>query len=86
MGFNVSEDEAWVEQYKGIWWRICEILHAPGCGGFEIGGSLAGEPLNNCKYINPKLIFWNGENRTRFQRVSIHVTSMRFPLVTLREF
>ena len=67
MGFNVSEDEAWVEQYKAIWWRVCEILHAPGCGGFEIGGSLTGEPLNNWKYINPKLIFWNGENRTRFR-------------------
>ena len=67
MGFNVSEDEAWVKQYEAIWWRVCEILHAPGCGGFEIGGSLAGEPLNNGKYINPKLIFWNGENRTRFR-------------------
>ena len=26
MGFNVSEDEAWVEQYEGIWWRVCEIF------------------------------------------------------------
>ena len=67
MGFNVSEDEVWVHQYEAIWWRINEILHAPGCGGFEIGGSLTGEPLNNSKYINPKLIFWNGENRTRFR-------------------
>ena len=23
--------------------------------------------MNNGKYINPKLIFWNGENRTRFR-------------------
>ena len=22
MGFNVSEDEAWVGQYEGIWWQI----------------------------------------------------------------
>ena len=66
LGFNVGEDEAWVEQYEAIWWRVCEILHAPGCG-FEIGGSLTGEPLSNEKYINPKLIFWNGENRTRFR-------------------
>ena len=36
MGFNVSEDEAWVEQYEGIWWRVCEILHAPGCGGLSL--------------------------------------------------
>ena len=67
MGFNVSEDEAWVHQYEAIWWRINEFLHAPGCGGFELGGTLTGEPLSNGKYVNPKLIFWNGENRTRFR-------------------
>ena len=66
MGFNVGEDEAWVEQYEAIWWRICEKLHAPGCG-FELGGRLAGEPLSNEKYINPKLITWDGEIRTRFR-------------------
>ena len=66
MGFNVSEDEAWVGQYEGIWWRICEILHAPGCG-FEIGGTVTGEPLSNEKYINPKLITWDNEIRTRFR-------------------
>ena len=67
MGFNVSEDEAWVEQYEGIWWRVCEVLHAPGCGGFELGGSLTGEPLSNGKYVNAKLIAWDGEIRTRFR-------------------
>ena len=66
MGFDVGGDEIFRAQYEGIWWRVCEILHAPGCG-FEIGGSLAGEPLSNGKYINPKLIFWNGESRTRFR-------------------
>ena len=67
MGFNVSEDEAWVEQYEGIWWRVCEVLHAPGCGGFELGGSLTGEPLSNGKYVNAKLIAWDSEIRTRFR-------------------
>ena len=66
MGFNVSRDDVFKEQYEGIWWRVCEILHAPGCG-FEIGGSLTGEPLSNEKYINPKLITWDGEIRTRFR-------------------
>ena len=66
MGFNVGGDEAFREQYEGIWWRVCEILHAPGCG-FEIGGCLTGEPLNNGKYINPKLITWDNEIRTRFR-------------------
>ena len=67
MGFNVGENEAWVHQYEGIWWRICEVLHAPGCGGFEIGGSLTGEPLSNGKYVNAKLITWDNEIRTRFR-------------------
>ena len=67
MGFNVGGDEGFREQYEGIWWRVCEVLHAPGCGGFELGGSLTGEPLSNGKYVNAKLIFWNGENRTRFR-------------------
>ena len=69
MGFNVEEDEAWVEQYEAIWWRICEFLHAPGCG-FELGGRLAGEPLSNGAYVNAKLITWDGQNRTGFQGTS----------------
>ena len=66
MGFNVSEDEIWVNRYEAIWFGICGLLHAPGCGGFELGGTLAGEPLSNSKYVNPKLITCDGESRTRF--------------------
>ena len=57
MGFNVSEDEAWICQYEAIWRKVEELL------GCELGGTL----LSNEKYINPKLIFWNGESRTRFR-------------------
>ena len=71
MGFDVGGDEVFREQYEGIYWRVCEILHAPGCG-FEIGGSLTGEPLSNEKYINPKLITWGGEIRTRFREGKYH--------------
>ena len=67
MGFNVGGDEGFREQYEGIWWRVCEVLHAPGCGGFEIVGSLIGEPLSNGKYVNAKLITWDNEIRTRFR-------------------
>ena len=59
MGFNVSEDEAWVEQYEAIWRRVCKF--------FDLSGSLTGEPLSNEKYINPKLITWDDEIRTRFR-------------------
>ena len=55
MGFNVSEDEAWMKRYRDVWERIEEHL-------FE---KLAGNPLN--KYINPKLITWDGEIRTKFR-------------------
>ena len=57
MGFNVSEDGAWIQQYGGIWRKVEELLSC----------KLGGTPLSNEKYINPKLIFWNGENRTRFR-------------------
>ena len=67
MGFNVGENEAWVHQYEAIWFWINEFLHAPGCRGFELGETLTGEPLNNEKYINPKLITWDSEIRTRFR-------------------
>ena len=56
MGFNVSEDPAWVKQYEAIWDRIEELLKQ----------KLSGTPLNNEKYINPKLITWNNNIRTRF--------------------
>eukprot|EP00111_Clytia_hemisphaerica_P015271 TCONS_00045039-protein len=53
MGFNVIEDEAWVRQYEVILKKIVDLL----------GKKLEGEPLNNDKYINPKLITWDGEIR-----------------------
>ena len=56
MGFDVSENPAWVDQYEGIWDRIEELLKQ----------KLSGTPLNNEKYINPKLITWNGNIKTRF--------------------
>ena len=46
---------------------VNEFLHAPGFGGFEIVGTLAGEPLSNGKYVNAKLITWDNEVRTRFR-------------------
>ena len=58
MGFNVSEDSTWIDQYKIIWDRIEELL-------FQ---KLNGSPLSNNKYINPKLITWNGDIKTRFNR------------------
>ena len=64
MGFNVGEDEAWIRQYDGIWRKIEELSR-------ETSGqqscNLEKAPLNNGKYVNPKLITWNGEIRTRFR-------------------
>ena len=57
MGFNVSKDEAWILQYEGIWNKVEELLRQ----------KLEGTPVNNGKYINPKLITWDGEIRTRFK-------------------
>ncbi len=57
MGFNVIEDEVWVRQYEAISKKIEDLL----------GQKLEGELLNNSKYINPKLITWDGEIRTRFK-------------------
>ena len=64
---TLSGDEAWVHQYEAIWFRINEFLHAPGCGGFELGETLTGEPLSNGKYVNAKLITWDNEIKTRFR-------------------
>ena len=58
MGFNVSEDEAWVKDYETIWITVEKCL---------LKKSLEREPLSNEKYINPKLITWNGEIMTRFR-------------------
>ena len=57
MGFNVGEDEVWTQQYEAVLKKIEDLL----------GKKLEGEPLNNSKYINPKLITWDGEIRTRFK-------------------
>ena len=60
MGFNVDEDEAWMRQYEAIWKKVEELL----------GEGLRGEPLSNGKYVNPKLITWDGEIRTGFRGTS----------------
>ena len=57
MGFNVSQDESWVKDYEAIWSKVEELLRQ----------KLEGEPLNNGKYVNPKLITWDNEIRTRFR-------------------
>ena len=57
MGFNVDEDKVWIRQYEAISKKIEELL----------GQKLEGELLNKGKYINPKLITWDGEIRTRFK-------------------
>ena len=56
MGFNVGEDEEWVRKYVSIWAKVEELI-------FEC---FKGEMVKNGKYINPKLIKWNGEINTRF--------------------
>ena len=62
MGFNVGEDETWMRQYKTIWITIEECL---------LKKTLDGKPLNNDKYVNPKLITWDGEIRTDFRGTSL---------------
>ena len=57
MGFNVGEDEAWVCQYEGIWSKVEELLSC----------KLEGAPLSNERYVNPKLIAWGIEIRTKFK-------------------
>ena len=42
MGFNVSEDGAWVDRYRSIYPKIEELLRQ----------KLTGEPLSNGKYVN----------------------------------
>ena len=57
MGFNVIEDEAWIKQYEAIWNKVEDLLRQ----------KLSRTALSNNKYINPKLITWDGEIRTRFK-------------------
>ena len=57
MGFNVGENEAWICQYEGIRSKVKELLSC----------KLEGEPLSNERYVNPKLIAWGLEIRTKFK-------------------
>jgi hypothetical protein len=63
MGFNVREEEAWINQYKAIWDKVEDLM-------FQ---KLSGTPLSNDAYINAKLIIWDEEVRTRFKGVNWHV-------------
>ena len=56
MGFDVSEDPEWIKRYKAILNKIEELI-------FQ---TLTSTPLNNEKYINPKLLTWNDEIKTVF--------------------
>jgi hypothetical protein len=57
MGFNVFEDKEWISKYESIWRKVEALL----------GEKFDGTPLNNKKYINAKLITWDGEIKTRFR-------------------
>jgi len=56
IGFNVSEDENWIKKYDAVWNKVEDLM-------FQ---NLTGSPLCNGKYINPKLITWDGEIKTKF--------------------
>ena len=62
MGFDVSEDKNWMKQYKAICSKIESL----------ISQKLSSPPLNNEKYINPKLLSWDGKICTRFNRALIN--------------
>ena len=49
-----------MRQYEAVWKKVEELL----------GEGLRGEPLSNGKYVNPKLITWDGEIRTGFRGTS----------------
>ena len=57
MGFDVGKNEAWICQYEGIRSKVEELLSC----------KLEGEPLSNERYVNPKLIAWGLEIRTKFK-------------------
>ena len=59
MGFNVSSNSGWRGVYEHIWSRVEEL----------VGRKLSGAPLNNGKYVNPKLISWEDTIKTRFNGV-----------------
>ena len=54
MGFNVSEDPSWMKKYEMIWKRISELVNH----------SIEGDPTS--EWINPKLITWKDDIKTRF--------------------
>ena len=56
MGFNVSEDPIWMKQYEAIWERVEELI-------FE---KLSGTTFGSGEYVNPKLITWDNDIKTRF--------------------
>ena len=62
MGFDVSDDERWIIKFKAI----CDKIES------LISQKLSSPPLNNEKYINPKLLSWDGKICTRFNRALIN--------------
>ena len=62
MDFDFSDDEVWMSEYRSIWWTVGEVLR-----GVSECRTLTGEPLNNNKYVNAKLITWDGNVRTGFR-------------------
>ena len=68
MGFNVAEEETWIRQYESIWKKVEELS---GQTSEQQSCKLEGAPLNNGKYVNPKLITWDGEIRTGFRGTSL---------------
>ena len=65
MGFDVADDEAWITHYRSIWRTIDEILRC-----VSECRALTGEPLKNGRYVNAKLITWDGDVRTGFRGTS----------------
>ena len=72
MGFDVRDDEIWMSEYRSICWTIGEILR-----DFSECRSLTGEPLNNDRYVNAKLITWDGDIRTGFRGASRNPEDIR---------
>ena len=57
---NVGGDEAWMQHHGAVWKKVEDLL----------GEGLTGESLRSGKYVNPKLITWDGEIRTGFRGTS----------------
>ncbi|WP_215897620.1 hypothetical protein, partial [Acinetobacter baumannii] len=53
MGFKI-EDSSWLKTYEMIWKRVAEL----------VGHSLEGDPTSS--WINPKLISWKEDIKTKF--------------------